>query len=268
MRRLLVASEYGEPSLYQDTLVSRLRSTCRTRDVCLLLITKELPKCERLVETAQVLGVPMQIHCTMTGLGGTSWEPHMHAPSLIVDSCLQLMKEYELSPESVTLRIDPIVNEALGVQMGEATIFVKAFAEFGVRDCILSVLDYYPHVRARMSRYKFDVEPCRTFQIAKPRRDELISFFYHLCSGFGVRVHLCAEQIPTWMVEQRVKGIDVEGCASRASWERLGIDDLMSITRRQRGSCTCDLDKLDLLRGLNKGCEDGCMYCYWRRDGE
>ncbi len=261
MRQLVVASEYGEPSRHQEIICSRLR---QRKDACLLLITKELPLCEKIVSEARRYDIPIQIHCTITGLGGTSWEPHMHAPSLIVESCLRLLENYQIDPKAVTLRIDPIINEALGIQFSEAMITIKAFSEAGIKDCRVSVLDYYPHVRVRMSHYKFDVEPCHTFQIPEPRKSELISFFYRECQRHGMRLHLCAERVPDCLLKEKDCTADTEGCASKESWERLGITDLKPAVRRQRRDCTCNLSKIDLLQGLSKGCKGGCIYCYWR----
>ncbi len=87
-----------------------------------------------------------------------------------------------------------------------------------------------------------------------------------LTSKFGMTLHLCAESILLTGLPDNLTGdIDIEGCASAASWERLGVSDLLPITRKQRKECTCDLAKTDLLAGLAKGCPKGCAYCYWRR---
>jgi len=257
MKQLVVASEYGEPSRYEDTICQRLSER---RDVCLLLITKNLPGCGKIVVVADDLAIPYQIHCTITGLGGTRWEPQVPKPELMVEACLDFFSKYMIDLRSVTLRIDPIINEALGLQLAEAMLSMKAFSKAGVRDCRVSVVDYYPHVRERFD--KLGIGHPNGFQIQQDRKDELINFFLQEANRFNMNLHLCAEQMPA---KPNYPNIDTEGCASAASWKRLGIENLRPATRKQRGECTCDLSKEDLLTGLSKGCPDGCAYCYWRR---
>ena len=257
MRQLVVASEYGEPSNHKEIVCQRLCDM--KRDVCLLLITKNLPNCEEILVVAGSKSIPYQIHCTITGLGGTTWEPQIPKPELMVESCLCFLEKYQIDPKCVTLRIDPIINEALGIQLAEAMLSMKAFSEAGVKDCRISIVDYYPHVRERFD--KLGIGHPNGFQLQQDRKDELINYFLQQANRFNMNLHLCAEQIPA---KPNYSNIDTEGCASAASWKRLGITDLKPATRKQRAECTCDLSKQDLLSGLSKGCPDGCVYCYWR----
>lgn len=261
MRQLVIASEYGEPSNHEDFIRRRLS---QKRDVCLLLITKNLPGCSKILTAADSMSIPYQIHCTITGLGGTKFEPQVPKPELMVESCLDFFSKHMIDLKAVTLRIDPILDEALGLQLGEAMLSMKAFSEAEVKDCRISIIDYYPHVRDRFTRYGLKLKYPNNFQSPEARQEELIGYFYQQANRFGMRLHLCAEQIPRYKYLRKVGDIDTEGCASAASWERLGIEDLKPATKKQRADCTCDLSKQDLLTGLSKGCPDGCVYCYWR----
>lgn len=263
-KQLVVASEYSEPSNHSDIICQRLYSMKKVegKDICLLLITKNLPKCLEILGTIDALGIPTQIHCTITGLGGSSVEPHIPSPDYILEQSLEVIKKYRISPEAVTLRIDPIIPELLAWQMNKIPHMLESFAEVGVRDCRISIVDYYPHVRERFDR--LGIEHPGGFQVGIPLKNLLIGKISYLTIQLGMRLHLCAESLPA----SPEFNIDTEGCASNASWARLGIDGLKPLTRRQRPSCTCDLSKIDLLRGLEKGCEGGCAYCYWKRKGE
>lgn len=260
MKQLVVASEYGEPSNHQEVICQRLfnKKSTEKKDVCLLLITKNLPNCLKILGTADALHIPTQIHCTITGLGGTKLEPQVPTPNLMVEESIKMIEKYRINPEAVTIRIDPIVPEYLNLQMVEIPHILGPLASIGVKDCRISIVDYYPHVRERFD--KLGIEHPNKFQEDKPTKDSIISKLACLTVQLDMRLHLCAESLP----KKPEINIDTEGCASSESWKRLGIDSLRPITRGQRKECTCDLKKEDLLAGLEKGCKPGCAYCYWR----
>lgn len=257
-RRLVVASEYGEPSKYEEIICQRLRA--KRGDICLLLITKYLPGCLSILDVAEELKVPTQIHCTITGLGGTKLEPHIPTSKLMVEESLRAVEKYKIDPKSVTVRIDPIVPEFQELQVEEASHTLEAFASVGVRDCRISIVDYYPHVRERFD--KLGICHPRGFQPPSSTKELIITHLLHLTCQFNMELHLCAETVPKGLASSI--DIDTEGCASAVSWERLGITNLRPATRKQRRECTCDREKTDLLAGLSKGCTGGCAYCYWR----
>lgn len=262
LKQLVVASEYGEPSNYQSLICNNLMVTkgIRKTNICLLLITKNLPGCDHIIITADKLEISTQIHCTITGLGGTKLEPHIPTPNLMVKDSVEFIQKYKIDPKVITIRIDPIVPEFLDLQMAEASYTLEAFADIGVRGCRISIVDYYPHIRARFD--KLGIEHPGRFQPLDSAKESIINQLFHLTCKFNMNLHLCAESIPKGLAGS--KDIDTEGCASAASWERIGIDGLRSAARKQRRECTCDLEKRDLLVGLEKGCKPGCAYCYWK----
>lgn len=262
MRQLLVASEYGEPANYQDIIVQRIRKyagrSLLQDEPCLLLISKSPLDCQRLVMTAQTLNIPTLYHFTITGLGGTKVEPHISPPGEVLKDSLELMRTMRLDPKTVTLRIDPLIPELVEEQMQWIPKLLEAFAFEGVRDCRISVMDYYPHVRARFGDIGIDMQH-RSFQAGKDTIDALVLDVAQIAARFDVQVHLCAEKLV-----RSYPNVDTEGCASMNSWRRLGIGNLKLVVKKQRPACTCNLKKEDLLKGLNKGCRPGCVYCYWR----
>ena len=262
MKQLLVASEYGEPSNHEEAICQRLFTAKSTkgRDVCLLLITKNLPSCLQILRVVDTLDVPTQVHCTVTGLGNTSIEPHIPSSNLVVEDSIRVIEKYRINPKFVTVRIDPLVPELIKEQMDVIPRILRAFSDIGVKDCRASVVDYYPHVRKR-----FDVLGMKHplgFQPSTSIKESMISQLFRLTRRFGMNLHLCAESIPRSLANG--DGVDVEGCASSESWRRLGIDNLRPAIEKQRRTCTCDLKKEDLLTGMEKGCKQGCAYCYWR----
>jgi len=260
VKQLVVASEYGEPSNHVGVICQRLCDI--KKDVCLLLITKNLPDCSKIIVVADSLSIPYQIHCTITGLGGTVLEPQVPAPNLMVEESIKVIEKYKIDPKAITVRIDPIVPEFLDLQTIEASHTLKAFAGIGVKDCRISIVDYYPHVRERFD--KLGIKHPDRFQVGIPLKNLIIDRMFHLTSMYNMKLHLCAEYLGPNLEGSIYPGVDTEGCASAASWKRLGITDLKPATRKQREECTCNLSKQDLLAGLSKGCKGGCVYCYWR----
>lgn len=264
MRQLVIASEYGEPSKHEGLICQRLfnRKSLEGRDICLLLITKNLPECLEILGTAEELEIPIQVHCTITGLGNTPIEPHIPFPDYVLEQSIEVIRKYKIAPEAVTVRVDPLIPELLDKQMNVIPHILETFANVGVKDCRISIVDYYPHVRARFD--KLGVEHPNRFQPLDSAKDLAINKMFHLTCKFNMNLHLCAELVPQSLKSSTNIDIDTEGCASAASWKRLGIAKLKPATRKQRRECTCDLEKVDLLAGLSKGCKQGCAYCYWR----
>lgn len=258
VRQLLVASEYGEPGNWKDIVQSRLHKLATRGEVALLLITKNPERSFDIVQKATEDGVPTQVHFTITGLGGTKYEPQIPSPQSATESALRWIQRGFIEPEAVTLRIDPIVPEFIHIQREVWPGLLDAFANTGVVDVRCSVVDYYPHVRERFRSLGMDVSV--TFQTSRNTIVSCIDSLVHYSSQLRMKLHLCAEETPGLTRS----GVDREGCASSISWTRLGVTDLKPLVRRQRPSCTCDLEKSDLLKGLRKGCPDGCVYCYWR----
>ncbi len=137
MRQLLVASEYGEPSRHQEVTCQKLftEASAKKRNVCLLLITKNLPGCLKILDRADTLSIPTQIHCTITGLGNTSMEPHISFPDYVLEQSIKVIEKYKIDPKAVTIRIDPLVPESFNYQMNTIPRILGTFAGIGVRDC-------------------------------------------------------------------------------------------------------------------------------------
>ena len=258
-RQLLVASEYGEPANYVDTILSRLSQ--HRGPIALLLITKKPTDSMDIPRYSLSHYIPTMCHFTITGLGGTKVEPHIPTPKESTEQALSVIEELHINPGSVTLRIDPIVPELIHIQRESWPETLEAFASIGVRDVRCSIVDYYLHARERWEKLGIKVNPC--FQASEAQIFSSIDSLSYLVIQFGMRLHLCAEKITRPEVTE--ENIDTEGCASAESWRRLGMDDFKPLVRRQREECTCNLRKKDLLAGLEKGCSPGgCAYCYWR----
>lgn len=258
MRQLVVASEYGEPSSYADTILARL-STHR-KEIALLLITKRPLDSIDIPRYTLSHYIPTMCHFTITGLGGTKFEPHVPEPEEATKQALDVIEELCINPKSVTLRIDPIVPELIHIQRKSWPKLLEAFASVGVEDVRCSIVDYYPHVRKRFE--DLGVEVSGGFQATEAQIFSCIDSLSYMSIQLNMKLHLCAEKI-TRPGSTEIN-VDTEGCASKEAWERLGVTDLKPSIRKQRASCTCNLNKEDVLRGLSKGCKQGCTYCYWR----
>lgn len=261
MRQLLVASEYGEPGDWAAYLVQTLHKWRKddSLDLGLLLITKNPGRSKPIMVAAQKLGIPSQVHFTITGLGNSKYEPQVPIYQEAVQSAKEWITSGLIPANAVTLRVDPIIPELLTQQKGTWPFILEKFAEVGVKHVRCSVIDYYPHVRQRFAVRGLGVS--QLFQASSTVTEDCIGSLADLALQLSMQVHLCAEPI-IWMKPR--PNMDIEGCASSSSWSRLGLGNFYPLRRRQRTACTCDLDKLDLLSRQKKGCSINCAYCYWR----
>lgn len=258
MRQLVVASEYGEPSNYLDTILTRLSRY--KEEIALLLITKRPLGSMDILRYSLSHYIPTMSHFTITGLGGTKFEPHVPTSEEATKQALDVMEELHINPKSVTLRIDPIVPELIYTQRKSWPKLLDSFASVGVEDVRCSVMDYYPHVRKRFEA--LGIEVSNSFQATEDQVFHHIDSLLYMVIQLNMKLHLCAEKI-TRPGSTEVN-VDTEGCASKEAWKRLGVTDLKPLIKKQRASCTCNLNKEDVLKGLDKGCKQGCTYCYWR----
>jgi DNA repair photolyase len=118
----------------------------------LYLITKHdgLPM-EKLLETK----IPKLIHFSITGLGGTQYEPGVMKPDDLLDRIGDYIK-MGLDPNSVTIRIDPIVPGVTTPNMIKNII--RRASEMGIKRIRFSIMDAYPNTVESLSKIGYDFE--------------------------------------------------------------------------------------------------------------
>lgn len=232
----------------------------------LYLITKHdgLPM-QKLLETK----IPKLIHFSITGLGGTEYEPGVMKADDLLDRIAEYIK-MGLDPNTVTIRIDPIIP---GVTTpGMIRNIIKRSSEMGIKRIRFSIMDAYPNTVTSMSKLGYDFE--RNYgtnhKTGKPNFtakreiiDKIVNTMIMLKNEYGVTLGTCAEGLTR-------EGISKEGCLSVESVNRMlgtSIEDKGTANNDQRVLCSCYGGKIDALK-YNAACASHCIYCYAKHEND
>lgn len=199
-----------------------------------ILITKRLS--EEFISSAK--GFNTIVHATITGHGGTVYEPNVPTPQESYEFFHRTIKA--IGRERVVLRIDPIIPTPDGVN--KALKVYNDLKGFGTRIRI-SFADNYPHVRNRFIKAGLKPLPYN-FHAPINERKEIARMFQGS--------EICGEP-----------GFDCTGCVSAKDLSILGIKTNKEERGFQRRECTCLSNKTELLRTRGQ-CTHKCIYCYWK----
>lgn len=283
--RILVASERTDPAFHTDEILDVIegRKTVKQWGIVngkrqvigelkgkdlngLYLITKHdgLP-IRRLLQT----DIPKLIHFSITGLGGTQYEPGVMKYNDLLDRIGELI-EQGLDPKSITVRIDPIVPGV--TKLEDIENIIRHSSEIGIKRIRFSILDAYPNTIIHMKKlgYNFDEyynkrqNGSYEFHAKKEFIDTLTDELLKLKDKYQVTLGTCAEPCIR-------EGISKEGCLSVNSVnEMLGtsIQDKGTNNNNQRALCSCYGGKVDALSYDSNECASHCVYCYAKHDND
>lgn len=263
--RIACASEYTDPAFHskyildflngKNSITDKLSRTLQGSDInALYIITKHdgLP-----IEELLKHPIPKIIHFSITTLGGTKWEKGVMKYSDMLDR-VKAMLDMGLDPDSVTIRIDPIVP---GVTRSEdVEEVIKRSSEMGIKNIRFSILDWYLSTAKYMTALGYDYSKYYNANEKHARvevRTRIENKLLGIAKKYGVTLSSCAEPATG------NKEIKREGCLSvNAVNNMLGINlPQDSDKTKQRVLCSCFGGKTDLLRYDNK-CASVCAYCY------
>ena len=98
------------------------------------------------------------LQLTVTGLGGTEWEPHVPTPKAVFDDVSALIKK-GFNPDLINWRLDPIIRaNADDIKRGASSLssihgtthgMAKVAADLGITRCITSFVTFYGVVKSR-----------------------------------------------------------------------------------------------------------------------
>jgi len=178
------------------------------------------------------------IHCTITGLADTYWEPNSPRIGLSLEAYRELIKRY--GGDRVVLRIDPVIPYDPWFRY----LAILRHRNGRVR---VSFLDMYNHVRERHVK-----ETGRPF-----------SLWNGMHAPLEYRLKVLNEMKKTGDIEVCGEpGISCTGCVSVKDMEVFGIESSGNL-KRQREYCPCLAEKVELLSNKHP-CKNNCLYCYWK----
>lgn len=174
------------------------------------------------------------VHATITGLGGSVFEPNVPDKFAALTAYKQLVCAYGI--DRVVLRIDPIIPTGKGILLAKSVLNLKE-PNGRVR---ISFIDQYPHSKARLKAAGISL-PWDTFHAPLKARKEAYE-------ELG-RPEICGEP-----------DFACTGCISEQDCKTLGV--VPEGVGHQRKFCACLMNKKELLNS-KQPCSHKCVYCYW-----
>lgn len=183
-------------------------------------------------------------------MGGTVIEPNVPVYTQQLAQVLKLIAA-GFPEERITVRIDPIVPTEKGLQTAQTVIDASPIKRFRI-----SVLDAYPHVRARFVQHGVPLPYGNNFQASA---EQIASMRAWLAKQTSCVFETCAEPDLAGTLNVQTKG-----CVSKDDLQLLGLPtDGDFLTGLQRKNCLCLSCKTELL-SRKTPCTHGCLYFYWK----
>lgn len=227
-----------------------------------ILITKKLTGIfkNKVIEN---MHLPFVIHVSCTGYGGTVLEPNLPTYQQTIQEISTLIHYAGFPAEKVVLRIDPIIPTGKGIKLFEDVVRYAQDIVPEVKRIRISVMDMYPHVRARFEKAGL--------------RDPYEGGFQapgYMFNNLNWKIRQLKDDFPELMFEScaetKLPATEAVGCVSKRDYQILGLPEPADTKKGQRKNCLCVGEKKDMLpfkynqTGYNH-CY-GCLYCYWHTE--
>jgi hypothetical protein len=178
------------------------------------------------------------VHCTITGMGGSAYEPNVPVVSKAIEGLIELEKTVGI--ERLVLRVDPIIPTEEGFVTAKNVINTVGKPNLRIR---ISFLDNYPHVKERFIQAGL---PPLNYNFHAPLETRI-----KMWEDLG-KPEICGEpEMPC------------TGCVSKKDLEILNIENDTTTKSQQRMACACLALKHELLNNKTP-CKHTCAYCYWQ----
>lgn len=218
------------------------------------------------------------LHATITGLGGTPFEPNVIPYNEQLDGIKEILRDKNFCKERLVIRQDPlfptfIITDKRLKHYGYHVRNIWTFAfENGLR-YRTSFFDYYPHVRVRTQEIHYDGSHYQLFinkenvneyikdlneiqtelHLPLETRKDFLNIIQPDADKYNAQIEICGEP-----------GLPCMGCLSKKDLDTFGINLEEEIkTGLQRPACACLGIKHELLNRKSP-CIHNCMYCYWK----
>lgn len=221
-----------------------------------IVVTKGLPTAKG---RQKMLSNPNKyiLHATATGMGGTEHEPNVKKFYQQLQDVRDFIQQ-GFPHDHVIIRVDPIMPNANGVELAKQV--VTTAHNMGFNKFRYSFTDTYQHVKATYARANI-FDKLAGFGIDLKEADAAAKVWFDFCAymekNCGCTFYSCAENIAP--EHHQV------GCVSWLDAKICGVTKPLSGTAsKQRKTCLCDGDKIELLPHFRTPCHHNCLYCYWR----
>ena len=195
-------------------------------------------------------------HFTITGLGGTGWEPGVPPWTEAMIEMADLVNIF--GPARVKWRFDPVIhwrdeNGALKSNLPLFSVIGEQVAALGVSECTFSFVNWYAKSKRRAQSSRRDyIELTAEAKLGAARE------FAREAGLLGIRLSSCSnDDLLT------VAGIAKASCVNGRFLAGLREDgEAVSVARdrsqREQCGCTVSID----IGSYQQSCEAPCVYCY------
>ena len=239
-------------SCYPEVLVERLGKIPPEAVHTLVIWTKN-PKnmvaggmlCRTLRNYRQIY-----VHLTITGMGGSEFEPLIPPWEKTVEMVEGLIDLVE-DPRRISWRFDPILEvEGHGRSFNNFGLFpvlAEAIAPWGIKDCRVSWVSPYKKVMNRLARGGWRL--CSKTFAERTRQAEHLA---RVAEKYGMILHFCS-----------MEGFPISRCIDGEALSRIHPEGAQCSREKDRGQrercgCTKSLD----IGWYSLRCRHGCLYCY------
>ena len=257
--KLVGFTEAGDPAQQQNWANSAIERKLGG----VVCITKNPLACWDDLARLRKANIPVILHATVTGWGGTQMEPGAPHPAAAITAAAALAKAGLV--RSVILRIDPIIPTPEGCD--RAVWVARLGWRLGLKQVRFSLLHLYAHRRQEvlaalseeskahlLQAYGKKTRPSAKYAEAVARRLDPLA-------KAGVSFSACATE------EIKRDYIKHCGCIDTDDLTILGIEanEIKKLERNKQGrkGCACLALKNELLN-TKKQCAHKCAYCYWK----
>lgn len=224
-----------------------------------ILITKNLTN-EFIWHVLRNQDVPIIIHVTCTGYGGSELEPNVPLMDYQFKKTVELINK-GFPASNIVLRIDPIFPTEKGLFKAKQVIecYKRTLYFMNVNRIRVSILDEYKHVKQRfINKGWYAIYGNNQFA-----SDEQIQSVAELLGEYpDITFETCAESKLAAFSKGNIQEI---GCISVKDLDIMEINHeglAMYENPQHRAGCHCLSCKTELLENKHR-CPHGCEYCYW-----
>lgn len=201
------------------------------------------------------------LQLTVTGLGGTDWEPNVPHPKKVWDDVAILIKQ-GFNPDLINWRFDPIIRANTDdIRMGANQFssnhgmtygMAQIAADLGITRCVTSFVTFYGVVKSRWQDWEQS-------QFTEAEQIEMTKALKSILNYHKIELYGC--------VQPHLSGlIKPSACIDGKYYESiLGLDFSADKDKYQRKHCNCTAS-YDI--GKYRKCAHGCVYCYSRENQE
>lgn len=246
-------TERGDPS-YDNVWINKMPDIDAA-----IIITKNVS--DNLISNILKFKDKIILHATITGYGGTEFEPNVNSSDLSFKQLHKLIN-FGFPIKNIVLRIDPIIPQTLYSGIVEDVLEKAKILKF--KRIRISFINMYPYVVNRLRNAKLlKYMRYTTFNCPDYIKYEILDYLSERYENF--QFELCAD-----ICNKQYNNIHQVGCISQKDLDILSLGDYKNqliYDKSNRKNCLCPRNKIELLNNMYP-CKSNCIYCYWKKDCE